>query len=150
MYCVCVLQVVGRGAFGVVSRASWKGSDVAVKLIETESEKKAFITELKQLSRVLHPNIVKLYGACTKQPVSIKHCQVVWCLYKTASEYQTLSSCMVSVQNSQWSQYQTPYKKPARQYQEDILCLSRASNYFCMTVLSSTIPTVFVCSLKWG
>ena len=45
--------------------------DVAVKLIETESEKKAFITELTQLSRINHPNIVKLYGACTKQPVCL-------------------------------------------------------------------------------
>jgi serine/threonine protein kinase len=26
---------------------------------------------LKQLSRVNHPNIVKLYGACTKQPVCL-------------------------------------------------------------------------------
>ena len=64
------MQVVGRGAFGVVSRALWRGIQVAVKLIETESERKAFITELKQLSRVNHPNIVKLYGACTKVPVS--------------------------------------------------------------------------------
>ncbi|KAK2189437.1 hypothetical protein NP493_106g01026 [Ridgeia piscesae] len=46
------LEVVGRGAFGVVSRATWRGYDVAVKQIETESERKAFITELKQLSRV--------------------------------------------------------------------------------------------------
>jgi len=46
---------------------------VAVKLIETESERKAFITELKQLSRVNHPNIVKLYGASTKQPVDTRN-----------------------------------------------------------------------------
>jgi len=64
---------VGRGAFGVVHRALWRGANVAVKLIETESERKAFITELKQLSRISHPNIVRLYGACTKQPVSINH-----------------------------------------------------------------------------
>ena len=64
---------MGKGAFGVVSRAKWKSKDVAVKLIETESERKAFMTELKQLSRVYHPNIVKLYGACTKPPtVSIQ------------------------------------------------------------------------------
>jgi mitogen-activated protein kinase kinase kinase 7 len=62
--------VVGRGAFGVVHRALWRGANVAVKLIETESERKAFITELKQLSRISHPNIVRLYGACTKQRVS--------------------------------------------------------------------------------
>nr|UCK81531.1 mitogen-activated protein kinase kinase kinase 7 [Arenicola marina] len=64
-------EVVGRGAFGVVTRAKWNGIDVAVKHIETESEKKAFITELKQLSRVNHPNIVHLYGACTKYPVCL-------------------------------------------------------------------------------
>lgn len=61
-------EVVGKGAFGVVSRAKWRGKDVAVKLIETESERKAFLTELKQLSRVNHQNIVKLYGACTNPP----------------------------------------------------------------------------------
>jgi len=72
LYC---FQIVGRGAFGVVSRARWRnGIDVAVKLIETESERKAFITELKQLSRISHPNIVRLYGACTKQPVSSVYC----------------------------------------------------------------------------
>ncbi|KAJ3581126.1 hypothetical protein NHX12_017016, partial [Muraenolepis orangiensis] len=56
--------VVGRGAFGVVCRAKWKGKDVAIKTIESESERKAFIVELRQLSRVNHPNIVKLYGSC--------------------------------------------------------------------------------------
>lgn len=64
-------EIVGKGAFGVVRRAMYHGHSVAVKLIETETEKKAFITELKQLSRVSHPNIVKLYGACTKHPVCL-------------------------------------------------------------------------------
>ena len=64
-------QVVGKGAFGVVSRAQWRGKDVAVKRIETESERKAFMQELKQLSRVSHPNIVRLYGACREHPVNI-------------------------------------------------------------------------------
>ena len=65
------LQVVGKGAFGVVSRAKWRGKDVAVKRIETESEKVAFMQELKQLSRVNHPNIVRLYGACREHPVGV-------------------------------------------------------------------------------
>lgn len=71
---------MGRGAFGVVSRARWRsggnldGIDVAIKLIETETERRAFITELKQLSRISHPNIVRLYGACTKQPVYYTFC----------------------------------------------------------------------------
>ncbi|XP_050390806.1 mitogen-activated protein kinase kinase kinase 7 isoform X2 [Patella vulgata] len=64
-------EVVGKGAFGVVSRGIWRDKLVAVKNIETESERKAFLTELKQLSRVSHPNIVKLYGACTKHPVCL-------------------------------------------------------------------------------
>uniref|UniRef100_A0A803VSM5 Mitogen-activated protein kinase kinase kinase 7 n=1 Tax=Ficedula albicollis TaxID=59894 RepID=A0A803VSM5_FICAL len=57
-------KVVGRGAFGVVCKAKWRAKDVAIKQIESESERKAFIVELRQLSRVNHPNIVKLYGAC--------------------------------------------------------------------------------------
>ncbi|XP_048841363.1 mitogen-activated protein kinase kinase kinase 7 isoform X1 [Brienomyrus brachyistius] len=60
-----VEEVVGRGAFGVVCKAKWKGKDVAIKTIESESERKAFIVELRQLSRVSHPNIVKLYGSCS-------------------------------------------------------------------------------------
>lgn len=39
-------QVVGRGAFGVVCKAKWKGNDVAIKTIESESERKAFIVEV--------------------------------------------------------------------------------------------------------
>uniref|UniRef100_A0A8V8TR17 Mitogen-activated protein kinase kinase kinase 7 n=8 Tax=Boreoeutheria TaxID=1437010 RepID=A0A8V8TR17_HUMAN len=61
---VPALKVVGRGAFGVVCKAKWRAKDVAIKQIESESERKAFIVELRQLSRVNHPNIVKLYGAC--------------------------------------------------------------------------------------
>ncbi|PWA21862.1 hypothetical protein CCH79_00017572 [Gambusia affinis] len=40
-----VEEVVGRGAFGVVCKAKWKGKDVAIKTIESESERKAFIVE---------------------------------------------------------------------------------------------------------
>ncbi|XP_026146993.1 mitogen-activated protein kinase kinase kinase 7-like isoform X1 [Carassius auratus] len=59
-------EVVGRGAFGVVRKAKWKGRDVAIKTIESELERNAFFVELRQLSRVNHPNIVKLYGSCRK------------------------------------------------------------------------------------
>uniref|UniRef100_A0A8C7M057 Mitogen-activated protein kinase kinase kinase 7 n=1 Tax=Oncorhynchus mykiss TaxID=8022 RepID=A0A8C7M057_ONCMY len=41
-----VEEVVGRGAFGVVCKAKWKGKDVAIKTIESESERKAFIVEV--------------------------------------------------------------------------------------------------------
>lgn len=55
---------VGRGTFGVVFKAVWKGKDVAIKTIESDNERNAFLVELRQLSRVNHPNIVKLYGSC--------------------------------------------------------------------------------------
>ena len=64
------VQPVGKGSFGVVYMAIWRGIHVAVKMIESESERTAFMTELKQLSRVSHPNIIRLYGACTN-PVSL-------------------------------------------------------------------------------
>uniref|UniRef100_A0A7N6BNQ7 Mitogen-activated protein kinase kinase kinase 7 n=1 Tax=Anabas testudineus TaxID=64144 RepID=A0A7N6BNQ7_ANATE len=59
-----VEAAVGRGTFGVVFKAVWKGKDVAIKTIESENERNAFLVELRQLSRVNHPNIVKLYGSC--------------------------------------------------------------------------------------
>lgn len=66
-----LLQVVGKGSFGVVWKGRWRGRDVAVKHINSEGERKAFTIEVRQLSRVSHPNIVKLYGACTKNPVCL-------------------------------------------------------------------------------
>lgn len=49
----------------MVCKGLWRGEYVAVKNIESEDERKAFAVELRQLSRVCHDNIVKLYGACT-------------------------------------------------------------------------------------
>ncbi|XP_038222627.1 mitogen-activated protein kinase kinase kinase 7-like [Zerene cesonia] len=59
------LQVVGKGAFGVVWKGLWRNTFVAVKHINSEAEKREFAIEVRQLSRVSHPNIVRLYGACT-------------------------------------------------------------------------------------
>ena len=47
-------QVVGRGAFGVVCKAKWKGKDVAIKTIESESERKAFIVEVRSAVGASH------------------------------------------------------------------------------------------------
>lgn len=65
------MQIVGKGSFGVVYRGRWRNNYVAVKHIDTEAERKAFTVEVRQLSRVNHPNIVKLYGACTSNPVCL-------------------------------------------------------------------------------
>ncbi|KAG1714797.1 Mitogen-activated protein kinase kinase kinase 7 [Nymphon striatum] len=66
-----LIETVGKGAFGVVSKGRWRDKYVAVKVIESDSEKRAFLVEVRQLSRVSHPNIVKLYGACTQSPVCL-------------------------------------------------------------------------------
>nr|XP_039261083.1 mitogen-activated protein kinase kinase kinase 7-like isoform X1 [Styela clava] len=63
-------NTIGKGAFGVVYEAVYRQHPVAVKKIESENERRAFITELRQLSRVSHPNIIRLYGACSN-PVSL-------------------------------------------------------------------------------
>lgn len=60
-----ILEGVGKGSFGVVRRGVWRGRDVAVKRVESEAEKAAFLVELRQLQRVRHPCIVTLLGACT-------------------------------------------------------------------------------------
>ncbi|XP_062536859.1 mitogen-activated protein kinase kinase kinase 7 [Armigeres subalbatus] len=62
------IGTVGKGSFGIVIKAKWKNNFVAVKYIEVEADRDAFITEVCQLSRVAHPNIIGLYGACTKRP----------------------------------------------------------------------------------
>lgn len=43
---VVFLQAVGRGTFGVVFKAIWKGKDVAIKTIESENERNAFLVEV--------------------------------------------------------------------------------------------------------
>ena len=65
--------ILGKGSFGLVLRARWKGRDVAVKVFlgpqgEAGSNANAFSVELHQLSRVEHPNIIGLYGASTQPP----------------------------------------------------------------------------------
>lgn len=46
MKCDVFLQAVGRGTFGVVFKAIWKGKDVAIKTIESENERNAFLVEV--------------------------------------------------------------------------------------------------------
>ncbi|XP_017854569.2 uncharacterized protein LOC108607953 isoform X2 [Drosophila busckii] len=58
-------EKIGQGGFGTVLKALWRKQYVAVKTLNKNIDKEAmtkFDKEIKQLSRVNHENIVKLYG----------------------------------------------------------------------------------------
>ncbi|KAI9982943.1 hypothetical protein PInf_006747 [Phytophthora infestans] len=65
---VVVGRVIGEGAFGKVFKASWKGRDVAVKVLIRQNLSadvvREFETEVKIMSILHHPNICMLLGAC--------------------------------------------------------------------------------------
>ncbi|CAB3997426.1 tyrosine- kinase Btk29A isoform X3 [Paramuricea clavata] len=64
---------IGSGQFGRVFRGVWKGSiEVAVKMMKpgTMSEED-FIEEAKVMKLFHHPNLVQLYGVCSKKPIYI-------------------------------------------------------------------------------
>jgi len=57
------LNVVGRGTFGVVRKALYKGQVVAVKnFAQDEQDRESFHNEMDALNKVSHDNIVKLIG----------------------------------------------------------------------------------------
>uniref|UniRef100_A0A1A9WCB2 Mitogen-activated protein kinase kinase kinase 7 n=1 Tax=Glossina brevipalpis TaxID=37001 RepID=A0A1A9WCB2_9MUSC len=60
-------EKVGHGSYGVVYKAIWRDRYVAVKEFGPKAEQKAIETEVKQLSRVQHPNIIALYGLAANQ-----------------------------------------------------------------------------------
>ncbi|XP_023161432.1 mitogen-activated protein kinase kinase kinase 7 [Drosophila hydei] len=60
-------EKVGHGSYGVVCKAIWQNQLVAVKEFFASAEQKDIEKEVKQLSRVKHPNIIALYGICLAQ-----------------------------------------------------------------------------------
>lgn len=54
-------QAVGRGTFGVVFKAVWKGKDVAIKTIESENERNAFLVEVDILLRLCKKAFKAIY-----------------------------------------------------------------------------------------
>uniref|UniRef100_A0AAV1UUN1 Protein kinase domain-containing protein n=1 Tax=Peronospora matthiolae TaxID=2874970 RepID=A0AAV1UUN1_9STRA len=65
---VTIGRVIGEGAFGKVFQASWKGRNVAMKVLVrqnlTADVVREFETEVKIMSGLHHPNICSLLGAC--------------------------------------------------------------------------------------
>ena len=69
-----LLEELGSGQFGVVRHGKWRSrTDVAVKLMkEGTMSEEDFIDEAKVMTRLQHPNLVKLYGLCIEhRPICI-------------------------------------------------------------------------------
>ncbi|KAM8719366.1 hypothetical protein ACLKA7_011995 [Drosophila subpalustris] len=60
-------EKVGHGSYGVVCKAMWRNKLVAVKEFFASAEQKDIEKEVKQLSRVKHPNIIALHGISSYQ-----------------------------------------------------------------------------------
>eukprot|EP00005_Dracoamoeba_jomungandri_P000136 CAMPEP_0174253222 /NCGR_PEP_ID=MMETSP0439-20130205/2600_1 /TAXON_ID=0 /ORGANISM="Stereomyxa ramosa, Strain Chinc5" /LENGTH=524 /DNA_ID=CAMNT_0015334131 /DNA_START=20 /DNA_END=1594 /DNA_ORIENTATION=- len=63
---------IARGSFGVVSKGTFRGTDVAIKkLIQqrlSPEQKKEFLDEIAVMKKLHHPNVVLLIGVCTTPP----------------------------------------------------------------------------------
>ncbi|KAG0478012.1 hypothetical protein HPP92_012731 [Vanilla planifolia] len=63
---------IGAGSFGIVYRAEWHGSDVAVKVLADqdfyEGQMKEFLREVSIMNWIRHPNVILFMGAVTKPP----------------------------------------------------------------------------------
>lgn len=65
---ITLINIIGRGSFGIVYKALWRGTTVAVKIVDaTIHDINEFRMELVAYTKLHHPNIVQLLGACTLQ-----------------------------------------------------------------------------------
>ncbi|KAF1318852.1 Serine/threonine protein kinase, partial [Globisporangium splendens] len=62
----CDEEQFDEGSYGTVHKGKWKGSDVAVKrlLLENDEVEKAFFREVEIWSKLNHPYVLRLLGAC--------------------------------------------------------------------------------------
>lgn len=63
---------ISSGTFGIVYKANWRETQVAVKMIRTDCMKEAvikdFLNECYCMESLRHPNVCLFYGCCTKSP----------------------------------------------------------------------------------
>ena len=61
-----IQEYLGQGNFGVVKKGQWRGTEVALKILQDENvDYKEFVIEMNILSRLHHPNILQLLGSST-------------------------------------------------------------------------------------
>jgi hypothetical protein len=65
-------EQLGAGGYGEVHKAMWKGTEVAVKMMISETGSRELERNFKEEVRVMtalrHPNVVLFMAACTKAP----------------------------------------------------------------------------------
>lgn len=68
-----ITKIIGKGAFGVVEKGIWRGTDIAIKVLqEKDLNISEFYTEIMILSKLHHPNILQLLGiSFSEMPYSI-------------------------------------------------------------------------------
>ncbi len=68
-------EKLGEGGFGEVYKATWKGTEVAVKVLSsknvTKEMKSNFFDEMKVMSGLRHPNVVLFMAASSDNPMCI-------------------------------------------------------------------------------
>ncbi|KAJ3137420.1 hypothetical protein HK100_000689 [Physocladia obscura] len=66
---------LGAGTSGIVRRASYSGNSVAVKIISvrhlTKPQREAVIKEAEIMSRIVHPNAVRLFGVMIEEGLGL-------------------------------------------------------------------------------
>jgi len=69
---VKILEKIGRGSFGDIYRAEWRGTEVAVKKIPFNSINEDLVQEMLNEARIMesirHPNVLSLMGCCPRPP----------------------------------------------------------------------------------
>lgn len=59
---------IGQGSFGCVRLATWRGTDVAIKVLYDKTiDIHEFYMEMMILSKLHHPNVLQVLGYCTTQ-----------------------------------------------------------------------------------
>jgi serine/threonine protein kinase len=65
-------EQLGAGGYGEVHKATWKGTEVAVKVMASEritkEMEKSFKDEVRVMTALRHPNVVLFMAASTKAP----------------------------------------------------------------------------------